>query len=245
MLIHVLPGDSLAGPFEKTGIDGEVVVCRECFVDGDTQAQDLAGLWKNRSAFLSGNYGVSEEDYQKKTVEEFERLERLAAGNEVVLWFEYELFCQVNLWFTIWYLRNTDTTPRILYPLVEDDSELWKGFGHLSVDQLKACFESRTAISPGDVRLAIELWEAFRTRNFKMLRLLADRENDAFPTVKTVVDAACEIESRPRRILQSIVDGGKTEFGEVLREFNEQAAVYGFGDLQVKRIFEDLEGGDA
>ena len=244
MLIHVLSGDSLALPFEKTGIEGEVVVCRECFVDGDARAASLKELWEVRSAFITENYGGSNQDYQHKTVEEFERLVSAAVGKEVVLWFEYELFCQVNLWFVVWLLRDAGAALSIAYPVIRERSQLWNGFRVLSIDELKAGFDSRIAMSEDDIGLAIDLWEAFRSRDHRMLGFLANRENACFPTLKTVVEAACEIETRPKEALRRIIQEGKREFGEVFEEFSSREPIYGFGDLQVKRIFDHLDAID-
>ncbi len=38
-IIHVLAGDSLVEPFKNTNIKGEIVVCRECLIDGDLKAE--------------------------------------------------------------------------------------------------------------------------------------------------------------------------------------------------------------
>jgi len=41
MSYHVLPGDSLVAEFAKTGIGGDVIVCRECLIVGDVDADIL------------------------------------------------------------------------------------------------------------------------------------------------------------------------------------------------------------
>ncbi len=69
MKVHVLPGDSLVKAFEESGIDGEVVVCRECFVDGPLEADGLESLWdfaeRNTLSRFSRESGV---DYTKDVV---------------------------------------------------------------------------------------------------------------------------------------------------------------------------------
>ncbi len=41
MKIHVLPGDSLVETFNKSDIEGEIIGCRECLIEGDAQAKNL------------------------------------------------------------------------------------------------------------------------------------------------------------------------------------------------------------
>lgn len=244
MKIHVLSGDSLVKPFAETGIEGEVFVCRECCVDGPLAAEDLEEFWALREDYLTRHYGAPDPDYSSKVVEEFSRLWGRGDGNEVVLWFEYELFCQVNLWFTVWLMRNTDAHFSIAYPKLNEGDGVWKGFSELSEKELIESFESRVKLSHDDVFLAVGLWETFQNRDFDALGALADTKSPAFPTLGEIVKAACAIETRPVQSLQEIIKSGKTEFGPAFQEFCEKEAVYGFGDLQVQRIFDGIITGD-
>lgn len=46
---------------------------------------------------------------------------------------------------------------------------------------------------------------------------------------------------RPIQSLITIMKELDTEeFGPVLREFNKRESIYGFGDLQVKRLFDEI-----
>ncbi|MCB1024863.1 MAG: DUF1835 domain-containing protein [Acidobacteria bacterium] len=241
MDVNVLSGDSLVENFKKTGIDGEMIVCRECFVDGDLSGGDLEEFWATREKFLNSAYSTGEDaKYQEKVTDEFVRLWNLADGNAVNLWFEYELFCQVNLWFTIWLLRNSAAEFYLVYPPLQEENR-WSGFGSLDSDGLKNCFAGKMRINDDDLYLGVQLWEAFQKRDFETLRSLGERESKGFPTLNEVCEAACEIETRPAETLRQIVAEGKSSFGEAFGEFSRIEGVYGFGDLQVKRIFDDLD----
>ena len=69
-VFHVLPGDSVAGEFSKTGLEGEVIVCREALVEGDLSGETLAEFWKNRAHFLMLAHGADEIDYHEKVAAE-------------------------------------------------------------------------------------------------------------------------------------------------------------------------------
>lgn len=238
MKIHVLSGDSLVVPFKNTGIEGEVVVCRECLVDGDRNAGDLREFWNVREKYLSQAYPEAGLNYRDSVVGEFERLLDLADGNEIYLWFEYELFCQVNLWFTIWLLRKIDNALlNVVYPKLKDADDIWKGFGWSSNKELNESYEAALRLERADNLLASDLWESFQSGDLERLRSLSDTETRTFPTLKQLGVAACEIDTRPQNSISRIMNAGMTEFGEVFREFSKGEAIYGFGDLHVKRIY--------
>src|SRR5215218_1547267 len=101
MKIHVLAGDALAADFKNAGFEGEIIVCRECLVEGDARAENLEDFWRVRAGFIKTTYGETEEKYFAGVVGELEKLTNLAPGAEANLWFEYELFCQANMWFCL------------------------------------------------------------------------------------------------------------------------------------------------
>ncbi|MBK9766180.1 MAG: DUF1835 domain-containing protein [Chloracidobacterium sp.] len=129
MIYHVLPGDSLVEEFRKSEIDGDVIVCRECMIVGDVSGETLDELFEHRSHFLLIEYGTDEIDYHEQVADELSRLVDLPDGTIVNLWFEYELFCQVNLWFCLYLLSGTEATIYRVAPSERNSDEVWKGFG--------------------------------------------------------------------------------------------------------------------
>src|SRR5688572_29409796 len=108
-LYHILNGDCLAEQLSQTKINQDFIVCRECLMDGNLRSDNIADFWKIRSAYISDAYQVSGKDYFKKTVSEFEKIINLPDHSEVCLWFENDLFCQVNMWFVISLLSQKPT----------------------------------------------------------------------------------------------------------------------------------------
>ena len=57
MTYHILNGDALVDRFVTTGIEGEVVIARECLIEGDLSGKDLEEFFKVRAAYLAQTYG--------------------------------------------------------------------------------------------------------------------------------------------------------------------------------------------
>jgi len=239
MIYHVLPGDAQVDAFEKTDIRGEVIVCRECLAVGDIDAETLPQFWEQRAHFILAEYGEDELEYHEKVADQLAKLLDMGEGDEVNLWFEYELFCSVNMWFCLWLLSETKATVYRVEPIVRSEGERWLGFGNLPSDALKTCFDDRLKCSIKDMELGSELWNAFRTSNLSKLKDLSTSPSACFPYLKEICEAAIERETRPREIIAEIQFEGKTEFEEIFPEFVRRAAEYGYGDLQVKRLIEN------
>ncbi len=241
MKIHVLAGDALAEDFKNCAIDGEIIVCRECLVEGDVKAASLEEFWQTRARFITNSYGGNEADYYQKVVSEFEKLKNLASPEaEINLWFEYELFCQTNLWFCLYFLGESQAKIYRVAPSVREESEIWKGFGNLTTQDLEKCFAERVELTEKDIRLGADLWKAYQNADYATLERLSETESQSFPYLKEVCRAEIEKNSRPRKVLQGIIAGGKTDFAEIFPEFSARAGVYGFGDSQVQRILAEI-----
>lgn len=238
MIYHVLPGDAQVEEFKKTDIEGEVIICRECLIVGDVNAETLPEFWEQRAHFILSEYGEDEIEYYEKVADEVAKLLDADSEDEVNLWFEYELFCSVNLWFCLWLLNETGARIYRVEPIVLSETDRWLGFGKLDEDNLKTCFNARTKFRAEDVALGAELWNAYRKNDRVKLAELSNSTSPCFPYLRDVCEAAIEKESRPSEIIAEIQFEGKTEFKDIFPEFTRRAGVYGFGDLQVRRLIE-------
>lgn len=238
MIVHVLPGDSLVEEFKKTEIEGEIVVCRECLVVGDLTGETLDEFWRSRANFLELEYGGDPIEYQEGVAYELERLIDLPSDAEVNLWFEYELFCQANMWFCLNLLKSSGAEVYRVAPSNPSPDDVWKGFGEHDGAELANCFDSRIQFTEEDIAVGSRLWDAFRKRAPELLQELGEYRSPCFPFLKEVCDAAAEIEIRPARIVTELRSAGLKEIETVFPAFQKQAGVYGFGDLQVERLLE-------
>ena len=102
MIYHVLPGDAQVEDFRQTGLSGEILICREALIEGDISGETLDDFFENRAAF----HGEDSASYNANVASQFRRLLDVGQSDEVNLWFEYELFCAVNMWFCLSLLRD-------------------------------------------------------------------------------------------------------------------------------------------
>ncbi len=238
MIVHVLPGDSLSGQFAETAIGGKIVVFRECMVVGDLGGETLDEFWERRANFLMLEHGGDPIEYQETFAREIEQLLELTAGDEINLWFEFELFCQANMWFCLDLLNRSAASIYRVAPADLSPDDVWKGFADHDADRLLECFDARTPISKEDTSVASRLWQAFRNRDSGTLRELGEHRSAALPFLKEVADAAADIETRPAQLVAELKASGHADIDSIFPEFQKRAGVYGFGDLQVERILE-------
>ncbi|REJ78185.1 MAG: DUF1835 domain-containing protein [Acidobacteria bacterium] len=235
MGVHVLSGDSLYDQFKAAGIEGAVVIFRECLVDGPCRAESLEELFETRSEYLSGGDETGKRFYEEGVRNEIQKVLDAPRDTEINLWFEHELFCQVNLWFLLDQLQDRDNI-FVVSPPSEPAHGRFAGWAFLEPDDLRSCYEDRMEPGRSDCDLAVQLWTAFASRDFDELSKLGATPSETFKFLGEVSQAAAEMESRPEEFLRERLIRGLS-FGEAFRDFSEDQKVYGYGDLQVEKIW--------
>lgn len=242
--LHILNGDALKELFPNS-LNGELIVARECLVDGDVSANSLEELFEIRTSYLSETYSSENGFYRNEVVPEFKKIISLPEHSVINLWFEDDLFCQVNLWFVSHLIHNFITPSRVF--LVRPHTDIRFGFGGLNSDGLENAFKSKVRLSDNDLKLFSSLWELYQNQNHTGILELAVKHSEMFPFLKDAAKANLQrfpsdgSLGRPEQTLLDIMkETGSDEFGPVFREFYKRESIYGFGDLQVKRLFDEL-----
>lgn len=247
-VFHILNGDALKEQLTTTVIEGSVMVMRECLMDGPLDGNFPEEFYQNRAAFLTDELGEFEMDhYFRFTVTEFDKIKQLAAkGPSIIcLWFEDDLFCQVNMWFVV-HLLAVEGLGKQLYWVRPGASSRYS-FGHLQPEDLGKCYAKRQKLADEEVTLLGRLWKAYRIGDVEGMEALGDALAEQFPAIREAVRLHVDRlpkgtnPGRPIRVLREIVEKvGREDFGQVFRLFQKQLPEYGYGDLQVRRMMEKL-----
>ena len=246
MIYNILNGDSLAHSFPDAKIEGDIIVVREAFMDGDLSGDNLNDFWRSRAKY----HGSTEAEYHSGVAKEFEKIINAPDNTEFNLWFEYDLFCQVNMWFVISIINSLSIKKKVyaVYTsyLDRNDKQFWNGFGQATSSELKICFAERIPLNDNDLQFGQDLWAAYKSDDLEELIRLAKNQSPAFPYLQEVVKAHVErfpkdgTEGRPERVLEEITKNISTDFHQVFKEFWSRESIYGFGDIQLKELYDKV-----
>ena len=240
---HILNGDSLKEQFPKN-IDGDLIITRECLIEGDLHGGNLDDFFASRAKFLSSNYGGSEAEYVENTVAEFRKMLAIEPQAEVNLWFEDDLFCQTNFWFVVYLLTNYNPNHSLF--LIRPEAPHQYGFSALHQAQLTTIYKNRLPLNYPD-KIA-GLWLAYQNNDLDLLIATAQELEPIYPFILPAVRAHIArlptkaSAGRPVESLKTIMRELQTrEFGPIFQEFSKRESIYGYGDLQVKRLFDSIQ----
>lgn len=241
---HILNGDSLLQQFPKS-IQGKIIVARECLVDGNVKGNTLTDFFKVRAKFISNNYkGCTIEDYFENTVPEIQKIQQIPDHADINLWFEDDLFCQVNLWFVLNLVMKSNRIKQLF--LIRPKTHNQYGFGGLSKSELISIFKNRLKLT--QLHTLSLLWDFYQTNDTAQLMETAKRLKKLYPFIETAVKAHQQripTHGNLGRPIQSLIkimnELNTTEFEPLFKEFCKREYIYGFGDLQVKKLLDEIK----
>lgn len=234
-MLHLLNGDATLAVFPST-LAGDRAVWRDIMVEGPALGDGAA-----RGAWLAPRLGVTPDDYARGWREGQAVLARAADEDEVILWFEQDLFCAVNLWFVIAHLPATAPLSLVFPPL----TARFAGLGTQSAHELMALFERRRPLDATTRAQATSLWHAYAASDPTALlqtRAAFDFAADAirlhlgrFPSTARGLD---EIETATLHALEP----GPRPFTDLFRAVTHAPPHrrHGMGDVQYAATLRDL-----
>lgn len=231
-ILHITNGDSVQ--IGSTGLGGEVLFWRDVLHEGPVPAAlPLEKLAPIRARFLAsyGNQGQAEILGQMKARDR--TLANFKDYQEVVLWFEHDLYDQLQLLQIMDWLAE-QTSGQTTLSLIQADQYL----GPLKPDQLTALFPSRHRITAAEFKLAKQAWSEYRspaptglfhlmgedTAALPFLRGAIARHLEQFPSVANGL-------SRTERQIVEIAESGVSKVNEIFRADQAKEERIFMGDL--------------
>lgn len=225
------------------------MVWREMLCDGPTILEvGSEAFFTSRSNFLNAYYGVSPQEYQLAFPAEFQKIDPISEFDEVNLWFEYDLFCHINLLAAVAYLIQNGFRSKLYLTCSGDipGEKQMKGLSELSTTELKAHFDSRLLLKPSDLNLAEKVWAWYCSEDHSLTP--ADSEDTSFTYLSKCLQAHTQrfpdartglnvLELQILKLIDSMEIVSEHQLcGEVLK----QQGFYGYGDLQIFKIIKQL-----
>lgn len=233
--IHILNGDALKYQLSDLPIDS-VIVLREAFIEGPLNE---INFFKNRAQYINQKFNASLEEYKTRSEHELGRIKNLFPDQEIVLWFEYDLFCQCNLWYACKEILKIKGSPIVSW--VHPQHEEWSGFGKMNQEQLKHIFKERQIINQQELKILAGLWNAYASNEAKEIKSKAQTLYACFPKLEATIQAHLDrtdssfLLKLSQKYLKEIPE---KDFKSFYLKFQKEQGIYGFGDLHVKEYYE-------
>ncbi len=257
--LHICNGESALHQLTAAKINGTYSVWNEMLCEGPLHPQILSKEFlKIRKAFFKSRYQISESEYNEKTISHFKLITNFNEYPKLVLWFEYDLFCQVNLIALLSYLLNNWLGKNKIFLVCVgkfDFSDKLLGLGELDHKMFPDLLLKAIQLNKSDLQYANDFWLTYckdqhtvKDNETFPLRRKLQFENSKFPYLIPALKAHFrrkiskknelnEIESKIKDLLNSGIKSDKA----IVKALLEWQEWYGFGDIQYLKLIEEYK----
>jgi hypothetical protein len=233
-MMHLHNGDSVAATARRALLPGRHVAFKENLCTGPMPA-NLAAIERieERARFLAETYGSNLLRTRNDLLEQEQLLDSIRDEEEIVLWFEHDLFCLINF---IYLLTRLSKARRL--------SAIWspQPLGAMNEEELVNAYESRAAVAPMMFRIAAEAWKAYTSDDASHLTRFINDDFRDFPFLRegftlhaSRFPSTFEGLGEPERRAMGGIDAGATDFASLFGQFDRNPPRFGFGDGEFLR----------
>ena len=250
-LLHITNGDIFTSRLKTLDLKGDIITWREMLCEGKTLCNvGSESFWKTRFEFLNRNYKVSKSWFVEKTLKEYRSLCNHKQQDQIVLWFEYDLFCQINMLAVISWLKThrRHTEISLVCSGKEDESDKLYSLNELSDEKLLSLYQKRINLTQDDIEFADYVWQLYCSDNpmrlenvithnsfqFKYLSDALKAHLKRYPTIKNGLNVL------ENKVLQTVEEEKPESKEKLLSSLLSNQGFYGFGDTQYNRIVTSL-----
>jgi hypothetical protein len=220
-MLHITNGHAVS--LGDTGLGGEIVYWADVLHEGPVPADlDLDELTRVRAAFLGGHWP----QHPCPLMDRDAALRRSADHDEVVLWFEHDLYDQLQLIQILdWFHQHPARLSIICigeFPGVHP----FYGIGQLTGAQLATLWPQRHTVTERELALAADAWRAFRSPDPMSMHELLRQDTSALPFLADALVRHMQefpsVENGLGRIDRQILEMVDQGFRTMRRMFPEQ-----------------------
>jgi hypothetical protein len=243
--LNITNGDSAANTLSEAGIEGKIVAWRDVLHEGPVDSSlSLEELSKERARFIA-EQGWDDFAHVSGDFAERDRVIRhLDYFDEVVLWFEDDLYDQLQLIQLLDFFGTGAARKKTLSVIVVDGY-----IPPLSADELKRLDAKRPRATAEQHELAKRAWKAFGSADPTAISLLLAEKTSALPYLARALTRHLEefpssdngLSRSEREALTAIAAGHDTPVSAFLEVAKLQESIF-LGDIIFYSYLERLSG---
>jgi hypothetical protein len=249
-VLHILNGDCAAERLRAAGITGQTTLAADLLYEGPAFATSSLERWRReRARFLAQSGYDDYEECLARLAGWDHALEGFRHHDEVVLWFEHDLFDQLHLCRLLsWFSAHDAGFTRV--SLVQADDYL----GRMQPHQLAGLLDTRRAVTSQQMAVAHAAWDAFCSPQPTRLEgFAAHADTGCLPYLAAALTRHLEefpgcgggLSRAERQAIQAAcaAGGAPIAFGDLFRAVQDMEERVFMPDLSFLRRLQDLAAG--
>ncbi|MBX2827335.1 MAG: DUF1835 domain-containing protein [Flavobacteriaceae bacterium] len=238
--LHITNGSSFTERLRPMFPNETILTWNEMLCEGPAPADVLSDDFiQTRTAYLTRFEPAAQSQYQT-FVNQFDILDK-ASFDTIIFWFEYDLFCHINLAAAIPFVASKSPASKhylVCSGTIPGQEGLF-GLGELSEQSLTEEYNHRVLLESSDVESLSQIWKVYASDNHSAIRDIAFN-GVTFPYLSNCLQAHLErfpllangLNALELKVLEAIEGHDFKNNNQLVGYLLRNQGYYGFGDLQ-------------
>ena len=215
-LLHITNGESAGNTLRQTTLGGAVLPWQDALHEGPVPALPRKELLRTRARFLAGcGWGGRQALLSSLERRDRQLLDALRDDLQVVLWFEHDLYDQLQLLDVLALAHTEGAAPELIVVGSFPGRPSFAGLGELTAGELETLWPSRCGATPAALEAAASAWAALQAPEPIALAEWATRDTAHLPFLAPALRRLLEelpapsdgLSGTERRALQAVAAG--------------------------------------
>lgn len=250
-MLHIVNGDTVAETLKQGVVQGDILVWREVYPEGPVFLEPAEPESRAvRARYLEKDMGIPADEYIRNCEEQEQKLAGFRQYDEIVLWFEHDLFDQTMLSYLLhWFGRQSLGGTKLNLLCIGDypGVGLFRGLGQLTASQLKTLSGTWHHIGAEELKLGSRVWEAYTSPDPMKLQQLLEEDTSALPFVREAFELHLSrfpsvyngLGIVEQMTLEKVSEGIHSPL-DLFRQIGDRLHGLGMGDLQYWDVLRSL-----
>ena len=237
-MLHITNGDSAADLIRDAVFSGQILAWRDVLHEGPVPAGlPLTQLSELRAEFIAAQGWGALHTINASFAERDETLMRFREQDEVVLWFEHDLYDQLQLvQLLAWFFGRERGATRLSLICIGEYPGIYPfhGLSQLNPNQMASLFPARRAVVPKEMKTGSLAWQALTSADPTEVEKLLTLNLSALPYLRNAMlrhlqqfPATTTGLSRTEQQILAAVAAGQSTPGEIF-QFDQAQEEYVF-----------------
>jgi hypothetical protein len=248
-IVHICNGDMTADGLSLADLPGEIRVWADALDRGPVRPLPDDEHYRARGEFWASRGEGSASDNAKKLAEWDKGFDEAASAEEVILWYEHDLFDQLALARLLARMQKRGLPQTLTIVSIDRHPEVpnFLGLGQLEPTQLAELWPRRAPLSRDAIDEAVTAWIAFTSADPRALPFLAKRVK-AMPFLGGAIERLLEEYPDPtsglsrteRQVLAAVARGEGSE-SQLMQQSHASDPRYPITDAYLRDVLKELQ----
>lgn len=248
--LHITNGDGFTEVLKTLNISGDIITWREMLCEGKTTHEvGSESFWRQRYEYLNRAYKVTKDTFINRTLKEYRNLCNQKSQEDIVLWFNKDLFCQINMIAVLSWIKKNRANANIylIGSAVEKDS-VTAPLSSMDKTALEKLYREKLLLNKDDIEFGDYVWQLY-CENSPIRIQSAIKQNNSqlqylnnviqthlhrFPSLKNGLN---ELENK--MLSKALHQDIKTK-DQLVEAMLQDPGYYGYGDIQYFKMASKL-----